>query len=348
MRKEFDFSFVQALFRHMPNLITIGLLVVGGLFVFRELKAFTAKFGVDIDALKDDRFSEQQRRIDELNRQYLQISGNIARAQTNIVSRKDIEDVFKKTFDASIQEMAKRNKEQVVAIGQAFASLGDNVEFNVRPDGSFEFMTRSGQRAVVLNNYVYADSQDGERGIRLAQVVFDLSDSTFVNHAEPLNIETSSVRFEQRSGTPNHYIQISAHNPDDPIYRTTPYRLRLDTVVVAEVENKEKRWYTPEPHLEGGLGVGSNLTASDRSVGFDLGLSLIAYGVSPHDNTLRFVRFGLGISETVEQSYGSFSPVGINARSLGVPFLKDTWLFPGVSLRKNGNVGFAASVSTTF
>lgn len=345
---KFDFRLVQAVFRQLPNFITIGLLVVGGLFIFRELKAFTSKFSIDIGSLKDERFSEQQRRIDELNRQYLQLSENTARAQTNIVSRNEIEKLFKEAFDASVQEMAKRNHEQIAALGKAIAGLGKNVQFNVKPDGSFEFVTPQGDTARILNNYVYADSQDGERGIRIAQVTFDLSDQTFDNFAEPLQVEATSVRTKQVSGGLNHYVNIIAHNPYDPIYKAKPYRLRLDTVVVAETENKDKKWYFPDPHLEGGFGLGSNFTVSQRSVGFDLGLSMIAYGVSAHDNTLRLVRFGLGISETVDESYGSFSPIGVNARSLGVPFLKDTWWFPGLSFRKNGNIGFATSVSTTF
>lgn len=161
-------------------------------------------------------------------------------------------------------------------------------------------------------------------------------------------VKAQSARTKQVTGGQNHYVEMLINNPGDPIYRTKAYRLPIDTAFVAELESKDKRWYFPAPHVEGGFGLGSNFSAKQRAVGFDLGLSMMAYGVSADDNTIRLLRFGVGVSETVEESYGSFAPVGINARALGVPFLKDTWIFTGLSFRKNGNVGLAASVSTTF
>ncbi|MFQ5709552.1 MAG: hypothetical protein ACE5HO_19010 [bacterium] len=57
---------------------------------------------------------------------------------------------------------------------------------------------------------------------------------------------------------------------------------------------------------------------------------------------------GVGFTDDSDKVFGSFSPIGFNVRTVGVPFLKDTWIFPGMSLQKSGSPGFAASVSTTF
>lgn len=344
---KFNLSLVSSIFRNLPNFIVIGLMIVGGLFAFKEFKAFTTKFGIDLKGIRDDRFDEKQRQIDALNRQYLQLSENIARAQTNIVSGKEIEEMFIKTIDARVQEIVKQNKEQVVALGKAFAKLESNLQLNVPFEGSRTFQTPQGDTITIYWTYAYADSQEGKRGIRLAQAVFDATNNEFDNYTEPLKFEVTSLRTEQVSGTPNHYVEFGVYSPSDNLYnKDNMYKLGIDTVVVFEREIKESRWFFPEPHLEGGFG--SNFFIGSPTVGFDVGVSLIAYGRTAHDNYLRFARIGIGITDDTDRIFGSFSPIGLNVRTLGVPFLKDTWIFPGISVRKSGGIGFSASFSTTF
>ena len=348
---KFNFSAVSAFLSQLPNFILIGLLIVGGLFAYKEFKTFMTMFGIDLKGIKDARFDEQQRKIDELNRQYLQISQNIARAQTNIISEKDIEKMFRQTIDKNVQDLVEQNKEQVEAIGKAIAILESNLTLNVKADGERTFVTPSGDTINIFWTYAYADSQEGKRGLRIAQVTFDDTNKEFDNYSEPLKFVVTSVRTKQVSGTPNHYIEFGAYNPLDKTYdKDSPYKFGVDTFVVFEHEiDNPARFFFPQLHVEGGFASGSNFNFGERAVGFDIGLSLGGYGLSEDDNYLRFLRFGIGLSNSLDESFGSFSPIGLNVKTLRfVPFLKDTYIFPGLSFQKSRSVGFAASVSTTF
>jgi hypothetical protein len=343
---KFNFSFLSSIVRNLPNYIVIALLIWGGLFAFKEFKAFSTKFGLDLDGIRDARFDEQQRRIDELNRRYLQLDVNIARAQTNIVSAEDIERMFKETIDPKVQEIVEKNKEEVTALGKAIAVLERSIQKDVTPHGEYKFVSPDGVPITIENLYVYADSQDTERGIRLAQVVFDFSDTTFTPVTDALEIHTKSVRTQQPTGNFNHYVEVEAYNRSDQIYKRKPYKLRVDSLRFEERKLTTNRWFLPEPHLEGGFG--SCFLIGRRTFGFDIGVSLAAYGRTAHDNYLRFARLGVGVTDDTDKLFGSFSPIGVNVRAIGVPFLKDTWIFPGMSLRKGGDVGLSASLSTTF
>ncbi len=344
--QKFNFSAVSSILAQLPNIIVIGLLIVGGLFIYKEFKVFTASFGTDIKALSDDRFDEKQRQIDELNRRYLQLDENIARAYTQIVSASKIERMFKETINSKIQEIVEKNNEEVASIGKAIFDIGRNLDVNFPSEGEKTFTTPSGQEITIKWTYAYADSQDGKRGIRLAHLAFDETNNEWDKFTEPLEFHVTSVRTEQKSGNYNHYIEAGLKSPNDPIYKNTIYRLGIDTFFVAEREKKLARWHILQPHIEGGFG--SNISTSEPVFGYDLGMSLFAFGRTPHDNYWRFARVGIGITHDTDNIFGTFSPAGLNVRILGVPFLKDTWIFPGVSLRKAGELGFAASLSTTF
>ncbi|MBT3344458.1 MAG: hypothetical protein HN404_15750 [Gemmatimonadetes bacterium] len=340
-----DFRVLFALLSQLPNIVLVAAVIAGGIFAYTEFKAFTAGFRVDLNGLKDARFNEQQRRLDELNRSFLRLGEDIARAKTDILSADELEKIFRETIDSRIQSIAAKNDEQVVAIANAIALLQSNLETNVESQGR-TITTPDGQDIEIHDTDVYARDHEGQRGIKVAKVVFDKTNNEWDKYSERLDFEVTSVITEQVSGANNHYIQVGLRNRADPFYRDRVYPLGIDTFHVAQREKSPAKWHFPRMHVEGGLG--SSLTTGNATLAYEIGLSLMAYGPSAHDNTVRLFRVGLGVNENADDVFGSLSPIGLNIRSLGVPFVSDTWAFAGVSLRRKGKLGLSAALQTTF
>jgi hypothetical protein len=317
-------------------LVALGGAVYKGAEYFRNYQAFGAG---SVQAL--------QEKLDDQNRKYLALSENVARAQTEIVSKINADQA---KVNERVLELIKANNEQIRNIGTIQTSMNEALSRRLRVESDHEYKAGTGDPNEQYFKKIVAASNN-EKGeaveIPVAWAIYFPNrepEKRWKTGIYPLDYFAKIVQAEQSTGQWNTYVEAWAENNKDPESRGEKLPLKVNQAEFKQVKETAARMFWWNPKLD--FGVGWTSTNSNE-VNFGLGFSAMGYGRTENDLKWRFLRVAFMTDSDFENYYGSFSPVGYNLGEL-LPVISNFWLFPELTYSQDGTLGAGLSLSFMF
>lgn len=289
---------------------------------------------------------------------YKQLTETLARAQNDLVSKKDLQEFASQTnmdmnkIKSDLQDL----NAHLVAVGQTVASIDGRIESNQSPDHEephtpptqpttcttcdlFGYTTKR-----VATDIMLGDMPFGE-------VWFDASnEKPFTTKYDAIDVKVSTVIGEQDDSTHDgimvFYHTISTVNKTDPNLAGKEFVLKTTSSEYKQLLEKSTQFYWWAPHLD--LAIDNTLTLQSDTFfnpGASLGLSIMGYGRTKNDLDWKFIRVGIGAN--VEKNfYLTLQPVEYNIGKF-IPLLSDLWVGIGASYDFSNTWGLSLSISTT-
>lgn len=317
-------------------LVALGAAVYKGAEYFKNYQAFGTG---SVQAL--------QEKLDEQNRKYLALAENVARAQTEIVSRIQSD---QGAVNQHVLDLIKSNGEQIRAIGAIQAGMHETLSRRLNVESSHEYKAGTGDPNEQYFEKIMTSAKD-EKGntieIPIAWAIYYPNRNPkerWKTGIYPLEYFARIVQAEQTTGQLNTYVEAWAENNKDPESRGEKLPLKINQAEFKELRETTERMFWWDPKLDFGLGwTGRNPAA----VNFGLGFSAMGYGRTENDLKWRFLRIAAMTDSQFENYYGALSPVGYNLGEL-LPVISNFWIFPELTCSQDGKLGAGISLSFMF
>jgi hypothetical protein len=296
-----------------------------------------------------------QNQIDKVGYEYQQLSDELARASSKMVTKQEL-DKFSKDLTLDIDKVRKDLNKlglDLKALGVTVASIEANQDIDTGSDNSTpQDPPDQPDTCELCDIHGYTASVESKdisiAGMPYAEVEFRASEdkpwSVFTDKIDV--VVDTAVGEKDKDGRPMaFYHTIYLKNKSRPELVDKKYKLKITSSKFLELEDKplEIRWW--DPHIE--IGIFNGMTIDDGVAylgGAELGLSIMSYGKTSHNNILRFPVLGLGVSTGVAP-YLSFTPIQYNLGKQ-IPLIDDLWIGPSVVYNfKRWSIGI--SIGTT-
>lgn len=302
-----------------------AFIVFGGYSIAEYVKNYKV-FETSIFDTYKTKMDSYQAILDKQNRQYLQLTENLVRAQTDVVSslKDEIKELQKERPE--LIELIKKNKETIKNIGQIRAGWNENVSRKLKTASDHTYKAGTGHINEQYTKYINLTTSEGD--VRIAWVQF------FPNR-EPENMWNTGVdqvdyfarivQAEQKSGIENTYPEVWIENRRKE-YKGKKFPIEIKYAGFKQGKPNPAKFHlwAPRFSLNVDAAVGSDV---EDPAGAGVSFSVMGYGTSTNDLSWRFIDFGFGFNN--HQTWSKFTPAAYN---LGkhIPIIENTFLGPFV------------------
>jgi hypothetical protein len=289
-------------------------------------------------------FWNEQRTTRELltlkNKELMQSNLELGRAQSEIVSQKKAHATAIANLDKLWKDEIKSRNAVVTAYGQLEALYvaekkkqktvtkivyRDRIQEIEVPTGEIFFKDESGNYHKVTSlQYNYNDFRITIHGDAVQQ---------HISYKLHQKFKAQFVATKLPTGGVNHYAEIYEVGPNGERLD----KMELTSFEVLQAEDLPNRFMWFNPKLDLMIGGGVNGVLQGTWIG-DIGLFFAAYGKTPDDITLRFVRFGIGMTRHGFSLTGS--PIQLNFGKF-LPLVSNLWITPFGGFDFGANAGLA-------
>ncbi len=185
-----------------------------------------------------------------------------------------------------------------------------------------------------------------------AKVTFDASKTKpWSISSDDIDVEVSTMVSEvDQEGFPLIFHHtVSLINKTRPELLDKKFKLKIASSQFKEVASKANKFRWWDPHID--LGITNAVAFSDPpyyAPGIDLGLSVITYGQTSHNNLLKILRVGIGMNVTEEgyDGYLILEPVKYNIGS-ALPLVSSLYVGGGPTYSFDQHWGIGITLGTT-
>ena len=290
---------------------------------------------------------------------FRKVTDTLVRSQTEIVSKKDLEDALKKYLtNKDISELKKDLKKMGATLGSVGITIGNlerKVKYNQKSDRKGKpketvVVCKEDGRPIDVYGYTKASqikTIKDKNEADLADITFDASSKTPWSYEVFLReFYLSTIVGKRKDGSSIYYHSLKYKVPSkhgDKLYNipiiSSSYKQRLN--------NRQMFWWNPTIDLSIGVGgIVYTITPPEDllSVGVDIGLSFSSYGRTKADNLWKFFRIGIGYDAVQESAFLSFAPILFNIGD-PMPLLTNLYIVPKISFDHKGNLGITFGFS---
>jgi hypothetical protein len=317
-------------------LVALGAAVYKGAEYFRNYQAFGAG---SVQAL--------QEKLDQQNRQFLALAENVARAQTEVVARIQMDH---EQVNERVLKLIAANREEVRNLGLIQIGMNEALSRRLRVESDHQYKAGSGDPNEQFFKKIMtsAKNEKGEEiDIPIAWAIYYPNrepEKRWKTGIYPLEYNARIVQAEQSTGQMNTYIEAWAENNKDPESRGQKLPLTINQAEFKQVKETTQKWFLWNPKLDFGVGWTSS---NSNEVNFGVGFSAMGYGRTENDLKWRFLRLAFMTDSDFKDYYGSFSPAGYNLGEL-IPVISNFWLWPELTYSQDGRLGGGFSLSFMF
>jgi len=290
-------------------------------------------------------------RLMEHDISFKKITDSIARAETKIVGKEELENFLKGT-ELSVNKIKKdlqKMEADLSAVGKTVASIEGKIESDQSSDNSvshtppdqpseckfcdiYEYTTQLQKKDIKIGEMPYGTITFDASKAKPWSLKYDDID-IIVNTALGLTKEKRRI----------FYHAIYLKNKSRPELKDKQYTLKLTSSEFVESIPFPTKWHWWAPSID--ISIDNMLTSENMGrydLGASIGFTFLALGGTPEYSNWRFARLGLGFN-TNGKIFGSFEPARYNLGDK-LPLINDLWL--GLNLIYTGKWGAGISVGT--
>lgn len=209
------------------------------------------------------------------------------------------------------EDLIKTGSFSELPIGKLFYKKDDNTLASVK-----SIKWTYGDFRIDLAGEATADGLNPDKSIKIAHVV---------DYKIHLRFKARVIRTTTPNNIANHYGELYELDPNGKELG----KLELTSFEVVESNTLASKMMWWDPKLDIGIGFGMNTTPNFVGTA-DVGFSAMAYGKTKYDIDWRFLRVGIGFTDT-KNAVLTFSPAMYNFGKK-LPLLSNLWLTPSVGL----------------
>jgi len=289
---------------------------------------------------------------------FKKVTETLVRSQTEIVSKKDLNDALKKYLtNKDIIGLKKdlKNMDAVLeSVGVTIGKLERKVKYNQKSDKQGRpkeptVVCKEDGRPIDVHGYTKASQTKtikDKNEADLVDVTFDASSKkpwSYDVFGREYHLSTVVGKRKDGSNLYYHSLKYKVPEKSNKLYNIPI----LSSAYKQQLSNRQIFWWNPTLDLSitpGGIIYSITPPENLWAFGIDLGVSFSSYGRTKADNLWKFFRVGLGYDAIQNSGFLSFSPVLFNFAD-PMPLLTNLYIIPKISFDYRGNLSLMLGFS---
>jgi hypothetical protein len=292
--------------------------------------------------------------VQQSNIAYKQLSETLARAQNELVTKAELK-VFAEMTGVDLSKIRtdlKKVDADLSAVGQTVATIEGNTHYNQGSDNTTDHdIPEQPEDCKLCDIHGYTASVQA-KDIKLGEMPIARAEFNAAN-SKPWTIQNDAVDVEvttivgksDKEDVSMFYHEIALINNSRPELAGKKYKLKIVSSEFKQTlsSNKEFHWWNPKLDLSLDNSFVFDVDDNFYRFGGSIGISIMSYGRTTHDNDWRFIRLGVGMNSK-ENPYVTVEPIRYNLGRF-IPLISDLWV--GCGPLFDGGWGVNLSIGTT-